>query len=56
MDHQKKEASSHGEPLGAENILKTREFFKWNYDLDFHVPEEVREHMASLQEEGKSRR
>ena len=46
-------ASSHGEPLGAENILKTREFFKWNYDLDFHVPEEVREHMASLQEEGK---
>jgi transketolase len=46
-------AGVHGEPLGAENILKTKEFLKWSYGEEFHVPQEVREHMSSLQEEGK---
>ncbi|WP_163192500.1 transketolase [Clostridium thermarum] len=47
-------ASSHGEPLGAENILKTKEFYKWSYDKDFHVPEEVRDYMKTLQERGRN--
>ena len=46
-------ASAHGEPLGAENIAKTREFYEWNYNLNFHVPEEVREYMKSIKENGK---
>lgn len=46
-------ASAHGEPLGAENIAKTREFYEWNYNLNFHVPEEVREYMKTIKENGK---
>lgn len=45
-------ASAHGEPLGAENIKKTKEFLKWTYEEEFHVPQEVREYMRSLVEEG----
>lgn len=47
-------AATHGEPLGDENILKTREFFQWGYGVDFHVPQEVRDYMNSIQEQGKS--
>ena len=46
-------AGVHGEPLGIENIKKTREFLKWNYEGEFHVPEEVREYMNTLKAEGK---
>ncbi|MFL0246556.1 transketolase [Candidatus Clostridium stratigraminis] len=48
-------AGVHGEPLGAENIKKTKEFLKWQYEGEFHVPEEVRVHMASLIEEGEEK-
>lgn len=46
-------ASAHGEPLGADNLLAAKEFLKYNTDEDFHVPQEVREHMKGLMEEGK---
>lgn len=46
-------AAAHGEPLGAENIVKTKEFYQWNYGVEFHVPEEVREYMNTLKENGK---
>jgi transketolase len=48
-------AGAHGEPLGAENITKTKEFLKWQYEGEFHVPEEVRAHMNSLKEEGQEK-
>lgn len=48
-------AGVHGEPLGAENIKKTKEFLKWQYEGEFHVPEEVRAHMNSLIEEGEEK-
>lgn len=43
----------HGEPLGTENILKTKEFYEWSYGEEFHVPQEVREHMDALKLKGK---
>lgn len=48
-------AGVHGEPLGAENIKKTKEFLKWTYEGDFHVPQEVREYMRTLVEEGSKK-
>lgn len=43
----------HGEPLGVDNLKKTKEFLKWTYEEEFHVPQEVREYMAALKEIGK---
>lgn len=34
-------ASAHGEPLGEENIISTKDFLEWEYENEFHVPEEV---------------
>ncbi|MDT8716283.1 transketolase [Clostridium sp. 19966] len=48
-------SGAHGEPLGDENILKTREFYKWNYGKDFHVPDEVKEYMETLKNEGNKK-
>lgn len=48
-------SGAHGEPLGIENIHKTRQFLEWMYEGEFHVPQEVREYMNSFIEEGKSR-
>src|SRR5699024_7297572 len=33
-------SSSHGAPLGEEEVKLTKEFYKWSHDA-FHVPEEV---------------
>lgn len=46
-------ASAHGEPLGEENVKATKECLGWPSDEAFHVPAEVRDHMAKLQEKGK---
>jgi len=35
---------THGSPLGTEEAKLTKEFYKWVYEEDFYVPEEVREH------------
>lgn len=40
-------ASAHGEPLGEENLKKTKEFYRIKED-DFTVPAEVSSHMAEL--------
>jgi transketolase len=48
-------AGAHGEPLGIENLQKTREFLKWTHADEFHVPDEVREYMSTLIEEGKKK-
>ncbi|SKA84021.1 transketolase [Clostridium sp. USBA 49] len=45
-------AAVHGEPLGLENVKKTKEFLKWDYEDDFYVPKEVKEHIKTLIEEG----
>ena len=40
-------ADSHGAPLGADEIKLTKEAYKWTFENDFHVPQEVYEHFRS---------
>lgn len=43
---------THGSPLGTEEAKLTKEFYKWVYEEDFYVPEEVREHFGKVKERG----
>lgn len=43
-------ASSHGSPLGAEEIKLTKANLGWDYDEPFTIPEEVTKHFESLRE------
>lgn len=43
----------HGKPLGAEELKGAKAFYEWNFDEDFHVPEEVHEHFHSIAENGQ---
>lgn len=43
---------THGSPLGADEAKLTKEYYKWVYEEDFYVPEEVREHFAKVKEQG----
>lgn len=47
-------AGAHGEPLGEENIKKTKEFLKWSGEEEFYVPQEVRDYMKTLQNYGEA--
>jgi transketolase len=42
----------HGNPLGADNVRKTKEYYGWDPDKTFVVPDEVRAHFGSLAERG----
>jgi transketolase len=35
-------SASHGSPLGKDEIKLVKEHYKWNYNEDFYVPEEVK--------------
>ena len=37
-------SASHGAPLGADEIKLTKEAYKWTFEEDFYVPEEVYDH------------
>ncbi|WP_409294268.1 transketolase [Peribacillus sp. SCS-26] len=37
----------HGAPLGEDEMKLTKEYYKWTFDQDFHVPEEVYAHFES---------
>jgi hypothetical protein len=43
-------SAAHGEPLGADNIKAAKVNLGWEYENEFHVPEEVREHAAQVME------
>ncbi|MUV39869.1 Transketolase [Lentibacillus sp. JNUCC-1] len=48
-------AASHGAPLGADEVKLTKEYYKWTYDKDFHVPEEVYDDFKSkVKERGQT--
>ena len=34
-------SASHGAPLGEEEVKLTKEFYKWTFEEDFYVPEDV---------------
>ena len=38
----------HGAPLGADELKLTKEAYKWTFEEDFHVPEEVYENFKNL--------
>ncbi|TRZ38393.1 transketolase [Niallia circulans] len=40
-------SASHGAPLGADEIKLTKEAYKWTFDEDFYVPEEVYAHFKA---------
>jgi transketolase len=46
-------AASHGAPLGKEEVKLTKQNYEWNYEQEFHVPEEVAEYYAKLAEAGQ---
>lgn len=46
-------SSAHGAPLGADELKLTKEYYKWTFEEDFHVPNEVYEHFnKTVVEEG----
>jgi transketolase len=42
----------HGNPLGEENLRKAKDFFGWDSDKHFAIPDEVRRHMLKPGERG----
>jgi transketolase len=38
----------HGAPLGADELKLTKEAYKWTFEADFHVPDEVYENFKNL--------
>lgn len=40
-------SSSHGAPLGQDEIMNTKKGFSWDHSHHFHVPDEVREHFQT---------
>ncbi|MDP9110086.1 MAG: transketolase [Candidatus Eremiobacteraeota bacterium] len=44
--------AAHGEPLGPENVKKTKEFFGWPLEPDFYVPEDVLAFYRSVGDRG----
>jgi transketolase len=42
--HKHDTASAHGEPLGPEEVRLAKEFYGWNPDAEFYVPEAVQTH------------
>jgi transketolase len=48
-------SASHGAPLGEDEVKMTKEAYKWTFEQDFHVPDEVREHYKALAAEGEKK-
>ncbi|MCR6096158.1 transketolase [Salipaludibacillus agaradhaerens] len=47
-------SASHGAPLGGDEVKMTKEAYKWTFEEDFYVPDEVREHYKQLAEKGQA--
>lgn len=43
---------AHGNPLGMEEAKETKKMYEWDYEEDFFVPEEVKEHFNELKNNG----
>jgi transketolase len=44
---------AHGSPLGAENVVRTKQNLGWPVEPDFYVPEEVLQHFRQAIDRGK---
>ncbi|MHA7964544.1 transketolase [Paenibacillus sp. CAU 1782] len=47
-------AGPHGSPLGADETKLTKQFYGWNEEHQFHVPDEVRAHFADVKAKGEA--
>ncbi|MBO0935479.1 transketolase [Fibrella sp. HMF5335] len=47
-------SKTHGSPLGEENVRKTKEFFGFDPNQSFVIPDEVRTHLHELGQRGKA--
>ncbi|WP_096435307.1 transketolase [Alteribacter populi] len=45
-------SASHGAPLGEDEAKMTKDYYKWTFENDFHIPDEVREHYQKLETTG----
>ncbi|MDQ0299228.1 transketolase [Salibacterium salarium] len=45
-------SAAHGAPLGGDEVKLAKQMYKWEFEEDFHVPEEVRAHFADVKAEG----
>lgn len=45
-------SASHGAPLGSDEVALTKDAYKWTYEEEFHVPEEVAAFFADVKEAG----
>ena len=36
-------SAAHGAPLGEDEMKLTKDYYKWTFEEDFHVPDEVYE-------------
>ncbi len=43
---------THGSPLGADEAKLTKDFYKWVYEENFYVPDEVRARFAEVKDKG----
>ncbi|MFC1923143.1 transketolase [Chloroflexota bacterium] len=46
-------AKVHGSPLGEDGVKKTKEYFGWNPEDRFHVPDGVSDYFSELNNEGR---
>jgi len=47
--------SAHSDPMGKEEVARTKKFYNWNYEEEFFVPEEVYADYATIRERGKQK-
>ncbi len=45
-------SASHGAPLGSDEVALTKDAYKWTYEEEFHIPEEVAAFFADVKEAG----
>ncbi|RXY99123.1 transketolase [Fictibacillus sp. S7] len=48
-------SASHGAPLGSDEVKLTKAAYDWVFEEDFYVPDEVRDHFASVKEENQKK-
>ncbi|MFD2671169.1 transketolase [Marinicrinis sediminis] len=46
-------AGPHGSPLGKDETVLTKQFYGWESEEDFYVPDEVRAHFAEVKQQGE---
>lgn len=46
---------AHSDPMGKEEVARTKQFYNWNYEEEFYVPEEVYADYATIKERGKEK-